>query len=157
MGEFPASGPFRRTLTCLRGWEARELVFQAESKQNEERKKNTKTFRKDVYYRTWLQQSKSKGFYELGGLLNKSSPCWGRCLVCQSSVQKTTVPPGGPRGASGRWRRAADARLGGWAPAVKGLCRVFSLASALSKRSWREGLTSRQAGEGGKPQPEERD
>ena len=72
MGEFPASGPFRRTLTCLRGWEARELVFQAESKQNEERKKNTKTFRKDVYYRTWLQQSKSKGFYELGGLLNKS-------------------------------------------------------------------------------------
>lgn len=39
MGEFPASGPFRRTLTCLGGWEAGELVFQAESKKNEERKK----------------------------------------------------------------------------------------------------------------------
>ena len=34
MGEFPASGPFRRTLTCLGGWEAGELVFQAESKKN---------------------------------------------------------------------------------------------------------------------------
>ena len=52
----------------------------------------------------------------------------------------------------GRGRKA-----GGWAPAVKGLRRVFSLASALSKRSCRQGLTSRQAGEGGKPQPEERD
>ena len=27
MGEFPASGPFLRTLTCLGGWEAGELVF----------------------------------------------------------------------------------------------------------------------------------
>ena len=39
-----------------------------------------------MYYRTWLQQSKSKGFYELGGLLSKSSPCWGK-MFSLSRVQ----------------------------------------------------------------------